>query len=91
MARYVKCFIILLVCCAHSYEARKVLLNNMEKEKTDPDHPSQEANLLLNALPQGNVLPSKFPRNGFFNKKNQYVRGHVDRNLGSVPSPGIGH
>ncbi|KAK4342126.1 hypothetical protein RND71_037942 [Anisodus tanguticus] len=87
MARYVTmCFIALIILFAPSFEARK-LLNNMKNENTDHSH---EANLLENTLhfpPRNNEVPATL-----VSKKNQFApEGHVGRNLGSVPSPGIGH
>nr|XP_009602867.1 precursor of CEP14-like [Nicotiana tomentosiformis] len=85
--------VILFVCTAPCFEARK-LLNSKDKKNTDSAR-SREANLLLNALPKGKISPSSPSKRGhaaFVNyKKKQYAGGHVDRNLESVPSPGIGH
>ncbi|KAK4355359.1 hypothetical protein RND71_024330 [Anisodus tanguticus] len=87
------CFIALIILLANfapSFEARK-LLNNMKNKVTDPDH-SQESNLLLNAgvslhfSPRNNEVQAKFV------SRNQFAHGaHIDRNLASVPSPGIRH
>ncbi|XP_009767917.1 precursor of CEP14-like [Nicotiana sylvestris] len=96
MARllFIALVIILVVCTAPCFEARK-LLTNTDKKKTD-SAPSREAHLLLNALPKGKIShssPSKRGHPAFVNvnKKKHYAGGHVDRNLESVPSPGIGH
>ncbi|OIT31143.1 hypothetical protein A4A49_13119 [Nicotiana attenuata] len=82
MARFVMtlfiALVILVVCTAPCFEARK-LLNNTDKKKAD-SAPSREANLLLNALPKGKISPSSPSK-----------KGHSNHNLESVPSPGIGH
>ncbi|KAL2496490.1 Uncharacterized protein Fot_40247 [Forsythia ovata] len=80
--------ILVLICFVQSSEERK-----LPKVKTS----TLEGSLIMSALPKGTIIPPSSPSD----RGNAVITGgelfgiqptgHVDRNLQSVPSPGVGH
>lgn len=86
--------LVLIFMCftAQSSEARKLL----KLEKKEVAASALEESSVLNALPVGSVQPATPSNKGhvtvLFNEKHfTLVPTHFDRNLQSVPSPGMGN
>lgn len=74
-----------LLFLAPSLQARKL------RSEAEVKVPYLEAGLLLSSLPKGSVPPSSPSKGGHETVTAGTSKGNIQRLLGSVPSPGVGH